>query len=44
MVKMNIIRAVLSIMVVGDLHLKQLDVKKILLYDALKEDIYIHQP
>lgn len=40
-VKMITIRMVVSIVVVEDLHLKQLDVKTFFLYGDLKEDIYM---
>jgi len=40
-VKLTSIRYVLSIVAAEDLHLKQLDVKTVFLYDDLEENIYM---
>ena len=40
-VKMTSIRTILSLVVVEDFHLEQLDVKKTFLHGDLEEDIYI---
>ena len=40
-VKMNSIRTILSLVVVEDFHLEQLDVKTIFLHGNLDEDIYM---
>jgi len=42
--KMNSVRTILSLVVVEDLHLEQLDVKTTFLHGDLEEDIYMHQP
>lgn len=42
-VKLTTIRVVLNIMVVEDLHLKQLNVKTIFLHGSLEKDIYMQQ-
>jgi hypothetical protein len=41
---MTSIRAILSLLVVEDLHLEHLDVKILFLHRDLEEDIYMHQP
>ena len=41
---MTSIRIILSLVVVEDLHLEQLDVKKIFLHGDLEEEIYMQQP
>jgi hypothetical protein len=41
---MNSIRTILSLMVVEDLHLEQLDVKTTFLHGDLEEEIYMQQP
>ena len=41
---MTSIRTILSIVVVEDLHLEQLDVKTIFLHGDLEEEIYMQQP
>ena len=43
-VKMNSIRTILSLVVVEDLHIEQLDVKTTFLHGDLEEDIYMQQP
>jgi hypothetical protein len=43
-VKMNSIRTILSLVVVEDLHLEQLDVKTTFLHGDLEEEIYRQQP
>jgi hypothetical protein len=43
-VKMTSIRTILSLVVVEDLHLEQLDVKTTFLHGDLEEDIYMQQP
>jgi hypothetical protein len=43
-VKMTSIRNILSLVVVEDLYLEQLDVKTFFLPGDLDEDIYMHQP
>ncbi|MCO5610881.1 hypothetical protein L7F22_065123 [Adiantum nelumboides] len=43
-VKMNPIRAILSLVAVQGLHLEQMDVKTAFLHGDLEEDIYMHQP
>ena len=43
-VKMNSIRTILSLVVVEDLHLEQLDVKTAFLHGDLEEEIYMQQP
>ena len=43
-VKMTSIRTILSLVVVEDLHLEQLDVKLAFLHGDLEKDIYLHQP
>jgi hypothetical protein len=43
-VKMTSIRTILSLVVVEDLHLEQLDVKTIFLHGDLEEEIYMPQP
>ena len=43
-VKVTSIRTILSLVVVEDLHLEQLDVKTTFLHGDLEEDIYMHQP
>ena len=43
-IKMTSIRIVLSLVVVDDLHLEQLDVKTTFLHGDLEEQIYMHQP
>ena len=43
-VKMTSIRTILSLVVVEDLHLEQLDVKTTILHVDLEEDIYMQQP
>ena len=43
-VKMNSIRAVLSIVAVQDWHLEQMDVKTAFLHGDLEEEIYMEQP
>ena len=43
-VKMTSIRTILSLMVVEDLDLEQLDVKMTFLHGDLEEDIYIKKP
>ena len=43
-VKMTSIRTILSLVVVEDLHLEQLDVKTTFLHGYLEEDIYMQQP
>ena len=43
-VKMTSIRTILSLVVIEDLHLEQLDVKKTFLHGDLEETIYIQQP
>jgi hypothetical protein len=42
-VKMTSIRTILSLVVVEDLHLEQLDVKTIFLHGDLEEEIYMPQ-
>jgi hypothetical protein len=42
--KMTSIRTILSLVVVEDLHLEQLDVKTTFLHGDLEEDIYMQQP
>ena len=44
MVKLTIIRLMLKMVVVENLHLEQLNVKKTFLRGDLKEDIYMKQP
>ena len=44
LVKMTSIRTILSLVVVEDLHLEQLDVKTSFLHGDLEEDIYMQQP
>jgi hypothetical protein len=41
---MTSIRTILSLVVVEDLHLEQLDVKTTFLHGDLEEDIYMQQP
>jgi hypothetical protein len=41
---MTSIRNILSLVVVEDLHLEQLDVKENFLHGDLEEDIYMQQP
>ena len=41
---MTSIRTILSLVVVEDLHLEQLDVKMAFLHGDLEEDIYMQQP
>eukprot|EP00253_Pinus_taeda_P003064 PITA_03064 len=41
---MTSIRTILSLIVVEDLHLEQLDVKSTFLHGNLEEEIYMHQP
>jgi hypothetical protein len=43
-VKMTSIRTILSLVVVEDLYLEQLDVKTTFLHGDLEEDIYMQQP
>ena len=43
-VKMTSIRTILSLVMVEDLHLEQLDVKKTFLHGDLEEEIYMQQP
>ena len=43
-VKMSIIRPVLGMVAVENLHLEQLDVKTTFLHGDLKEDLYMIQP
>jgi hypothetical protein len=43
-VKMTSIRTILSLVVVEDLHLEQLDVKATFLHGNLEEEIYMQQP
>jgi hypothetical protein len=43
-VKMTSIRTILSLVVVEDLHLEQLDVKTTFLHGDLEEEIYMQQP
>ena len=43
-VKMTSIRTILSLVVVEDLHLEQLDVKTAFLHGDLEEEIYMQQP
>ena len=43
-VKMTSIRTILSLVLVEDLHLEQLDVKTTLLHGDLEEYIYMQQP
>ena len=43
-VKMTSIRTILSLVVVEDLHLEQLDVKTTFLHRDLEEEIYMQQP
>ncbi|KAL5783223.1 hypothetical protein ACOSP7_008252 [Xanthoceras sorbifolium] len=43
-VKLNIIKCVLSIVASENLHLEQLDVKTAFLHGNLQEEIYMHQP
>jgi hypothetical protein len=43
-VKMTSIKTILSLVVVEDLHLEQLDVKKTFLHGDLEEEIYMQQP
>ena len=43
-VKMNLIRTILSLVAVEVLHLEQLDVKTSFLHKDLEEEIYIQQP
>ena len=43
-VKMTSIRTVVSLVVVDDLHLEQLDVKITFLHGDLEEEIYMQQP
>jgi hypothetical protein len=43
-VKMTLIRTILSLVAVEDLHLEQLDVKTTFLHGDLEEDIYMQQP
>ena len=43
-VKMTSIRTILSLVVVDNLHLEQLDVKIAFLHGDLEEDIYMLQP
>ena len=43
-VKMTSIRTILSLVVVEDLHLEQLDVKMAFLHGDLEEEIYMQQP
>ena len=43
-VKMTSIRTILSLVVVEDLHLEQLDVKMAFLHGDLEEKIYMQQP
>ena len=41
---MNLVRTILSLVAVEDLHLEQLDVKTSFLHGDLEEDIYMKQP
>ena len=41
---MTSIMTILSLVVVEDLHLEQLDVKTTILHGDLEEDIYMQQP
>ena len=43
-VKMTSIRTILSLVMVEDLHLEQLDVKKTFLHGDLEEEIYMQHP
>ena len=43
-VKMTSIRSILSLVVVEDLHLEQLNVKIAFLHGDLEEDMYMQQP
>eukprot|EP01018_Ginkgo_biloba_P004765 Gb_08791 [translate_table: standard] len=43
-VKMTSIRTILSLVVVEDMHLEQLDVKIAFLHGDLEEEIYMQQP
>ena len=43
-VKMTSIRTILSLVVVEDFHLEQLDVKKSFFHGDTEEEIYMHQP
>ena len=43
-VNMTSIRNILSLVVIKDLHLEQLDVKTTFLHGDLEEDIYMQQP
>jgi len=43
-VKMTSIRTILSLVVVQDLHLEQLDVNTTFLHGDLQEEIYMQQP
>ena len=43
-VKMTLIRTILSLLAVEDLHLEQLDVKTTFLHGDFEEDIYMQQP
>ena len=43
-VKMNLFRTILSLVVVEDFHLEQLDVKTTCLHGDLDEEIYMKQP
>jgi hypothetical protein len=43
-VKMTSIKTILSLVVVEDLHLEQLDVKETFLHGDLEEEIYMQQP
>jgi hypothetical protein len=43
-VKMNLIRIILCLVAVEDLHLEQLDVKASFLHGDLEEEIYMQQP
>jgi len=43
-VKMTSIRTILSLVVVEDLHLEQLNVKTTFLHGDLEEEIYVQQP
>ena len=42
--KLNIIRFVLSIVAIEELYLEQLDAKTVFLHGDLDEEIYMHQP
>ena len=43
-VKITSIRTILSVVVVEDLHLEQLNVKKTFLHGEFEEEIYMQQP